>query len=104
MMANKEEIEAGREPLFDPKEKTPAHSRVFPGRSTPIKDVRDHAFLNMTMGLQKSSNVYVALLAQKIIERKRELLVSRKNADGISLVRADGDRAPWRGKRLSSSS
>lgn len=78
MIANDEEITAGREPLFDPSGKTPSHSRTFPGRMRKVKDVKDHKFLNMKMALQKSSNVYVAYLIEKIIERKGSLWLREK--------------------------
>ncbi len=69
LIANEELQAIGESPLFHPLEKIHTAPTTFPGRSRPIKDVRDHAYLNMYMALQKSSNVYVAKLVERIIDR-----------------------------------
>jgi cell division protein FtsI (penicillin-binding protein 3) len=67
--ANEELKKRGEPPLFSPHEKVATSNGTFPGRSRPIKDVRLHYYLNMYMALQKSSNIYMARMVQRIIER-----------------------------------
>lgn len=69
LLANEELQAKGEALLFDPLEKIYVAPTSFPGRARPVKDVRDHAYLNMYMALQKSSNVYVAKLVERIIDR-----------------------------------
>ncbi|MBS3904715.1 MAG: penicillin-binding protein 2 [Simkania sp.] len=69
LLANAELVKRGRAPLFSPQEKMATVPRVFPGRNKVLKDVRTHRFLNMYMGLQKSSNVYMATIVHRIIEQ-----------------------------------
>lgn len=69
LIANEELQAKGEAPLFHPLEKIYVAPTSFPGRARPVKDVRDHAYLNMYMALQKSSNVYVAKLVERIIDR-----------------------------------
>jgi cell division protein FtsI (penicillin-binding protein 3) len=67
LMANEELKSTNRPPLFDPDSKMPTSNPIFPGRKKPLKDVRLHYFMNMDMAIQKSSNIYVARLAEKMI-------------------------------------
>lgn len=68
LTANRELIAQGRSPLFDPEEKTTVTRTIFPGRaSKPLKDLQSHRALNMDMAVQKSSNIYVAQLADHIV-------------------------------------
>lgn len=69
LMANKELIQKGEKPLFSPDEKIATASGRFPGRSKPITDTSLHHFLNLDMGMQKSSNIYMARLAERMINR-----------------------------------
>ncbi len=69
LLANEELKKRGEKPLFDPKEKVRCDDGHFPGRTRPIKDIGVHRYLNLDMAIQKSSNIYVAKLAQKIVER-----------------------------------
>lgn len=69
LLANEELQARGELPLFHPLEKIHVMPTYFPGRSRLVKDVRDHTYLNMYMALQKSSNVYVAKLVERIIDR-----------------------------------
>jgi cell division protein FtsI (penicillin-binding protein 3) len=59
----------GEKELFNPDEKMATSDSHFPGRSKPLKDTHLHYFLNMDMALQKSSNIYMARLNEKIIDR-----------------------------------
>lgn len=68
LMAN-DELKREKKPiLFDPKEMMPVANGNFPGRG-PLKDVSDHRYLNLNMAIQKSSNIYVARLAERIVNR-----------------------------------
>lgn len=67
LMANHELIRQGREPIFDPRDMIPVHDGHFPGRKNPIRDVGTHRYLNMFLAIQKSSNIYVAKLIQRVV-------------------------------------
>ncbi|MBU6446965.1 MAG: penicillin-binding protein 2, partial [Verrucomicrobia bacterium] len=67
LKANEDLAKRGKGPLFTPDEKIPCSNGWFPGRSAPIREFRIHRFLNMDLGLQKSSNIYVARLASRIV-------------------------------------
>ncbi len=70
LLANEELKKRGERPLFDPEEKISTIPTLFPGRSRPLKDInRNNQFLNMHMAIQKSSNVYMAKLVERIIDR-----------------------------------
>lgn len=58
----------GEPPVFDPAAKTATSNCHFPGRKN-LTDTHFHAFLNMEMAIQKSSNIYVARLVDKVIEK-----------------------------------
>lgn len=68
MLANQELAKMGKKPLFFPNEKIATSNGKFPGRSKPIKDLRMHKYLNMYLGLQKSSNIYMGRLIQRVID------------------------------------
>ncbi len=68
LKANEERARQGKPPLFTPQEKIKTATRNFPGRGKPLKDTRFHKYLNFEMGLQKSSNVYMATLIERVIE------------------------------------
>lgn len=68
LAANAEMIKRGKPPLFSRHEKISAAPRLFPGRTKPLKDLQTHRFVNFEMALQKSTNVYMATLVQRIIE------------------------------------
>lgn len=67
-LANEELRRRGKEPIFSPTEMIPTLNGTFPGRSKPIRDVRrGHQYLNMYLAIQKSSNIYVATLVERVI-------------------------------------
>lgn len=68
LKANEVLKKQGKKPLFSPLEKIATGNGTFPGRSKPIKDTHFHPFLNMYLGVQKSSNIYMARLVQRIID------------------------------------
>lgn len=71
MKANLELEKAGKTKLFDPKEKIDVTRSIFPGRrSRPLYDLPRHCAINMYMAIQKSSNVYMAQLIDRVIEAK----------------------------------
>ncbi len=68
LKANKTLIAQGKKPIFSPTEKIDTSRGSFPGRAgKPLKDTHFHHYLNMYLGLQKSSNIYVATLVHRII-------------------------------------
>lgn len=68
LKANEELKKRGKPPIFSPTEKVATANGNFPGRSKPIHDVRSHPYLNMYMALQKSSNIYMARMIQRVID------------------------------------
>jgi cell division protein FtsI (penicillin-binding protein 3) len=72
LQANEELKKKNQKPLFYPDEKIDTSNGHFPGRKTPLSDGRCHHFLNMYMGLQKSSNVYMGKITQRLISRMGE--------------------------------
>ena len=72
MKANEELEKMGKPPLFSPEEKVACSNGWFPGRSTPLKDSRVYAYLNMEMALQKSSNIYMGKMARRLVETMGE--------------------------------
>ncbi|HEY2811489.1 MAG TPA: penicillin-binding protein 2 [Rhabdochlamydiaceae bacterium] len=68
LKANVELQKSGRPPLFSPEEKIATADGSFPGRSKPIHDTKLHRYLNMQLALQKSSNIYVARIIQRVVD------------------------------------
>ncbi len=69
LLANIELQKQGKKPLFSIDEKIATSARSFPGRKKPIKDTHSYRYLNMHMGLQKSSNVYMSTIISRVIEQ-----------------------------------
>lgn len=69
LLANKELQKRGQKPLFYSDEKIETRNGKFPGRSGILKDTHTHNFLNLNMGMQKSSDIYMARLVQRVIDR-----------------------------------
>jgi cell division protein FtsI (penicillin-binding protein 3) len=69
LKANKILKERGEKELFTPEEKIATSSGRFPGRTKPITDTSLHYYLNMDMAMQKSSNIYMARLAERMVSR-----------------------------------
>ncbi len=69
LKANLEMAKRGKPPLFDPLKPIDTTRSIFPGRgSKPLKDTSFHRKLNMVMALQKSSNVYMAQVIDKVVQ------------------------------------
>jgi cell division protein FtsI (penicillin-binding protein 3) len=69
LKANKECAARKEALIFHPLAKVSVSLGVFPGRSKPIKDVTFSRWANMYMAIQRSSNVYCAGLAGKVVDR-----------------------------------
>lgn len=69
LLANEELVRMGKPPLFNPDEKMSVMRTSFPGRGKPLKDTSSHSYLNMNMAMQKSSNIYMAELIDRVIAR-----------------------------------
>lgn len=67
LKANETLRQQGKPPIFSPDDKIDTRNGRFAGRSKPIRDTKTHYFLNMDMAIWKSSNIYMARLAEKII-------------------------------------
>ncbi|MBP7074723.1 MAG: penicillin-binding protein 2 [Rhabdochlamydiaceae bacterium] len=72
LKANLEMKRLGKPPLFSLDEKIKTATRNFKGRGKPLKDTHFHKYLNFEMGMQKSSNVYMATLVERVIENLGE--------------------------------
>ncbi len=69
LLANVELLQRGEKPLFNPLEKMATSNGRFAGRSKNLTDTHLHNYLNMSMALQKSSNIYMARVMEKVVER-----------------------------------
>lgn len=69
LKANEELKARGEKLLFNPEEKMATSNSHFNGRKKPLRDTHFHAFLNMNMALQKSSNIYMGRLVEGIIAK-----------------------------------
>lgn len=69
LTANEELKKRGEPPLFTPEERVDVKNGYFPGRSTPLRDTHPAQYLNMHMAMQKSSNIYLARLVQRMMQR-----------------------------------
>lgn len=69
LLANKELAAKGEAPLFSVDEKIATLHGNFPGRKKPITDTQTHKFCDMYMGVQKSSNIYMGRLMERMVNR-----------------------------------
>ncbi len=69
LKANEELKKQGKAALFNPLDKIDGTRSIFPGRGNkPLKDVPGmHRALNLYMAVQKSSNVYMAQIVDRVI-------------------------------------
>lgn len=69
LLANQALEKAGKPPLFDPNKMCKIGDGLFRGRRhKPLKDVSSHAYLNMFHAIEKSSNIYIAQLIERMVE------------------------------------
>ena len=69
LKASEELKKKGQKSILAPDEWVPTANGWFPGRSNPLKDARPHRQLNLDLAMQKSSNVYMARIAQRMVEK-----------------------------------
>lgn len=70
LLANEELKKKKEFPIFDPKEMMQVSCGLFPGRKhKPLKDTPMHKAITMEMAIQKSSNIYMAELADRIVQK-----------------------------------
>jgi len=69
LLANAELKKRGQKELFTPEEKIDTSNSHFPGRNRPLTDTHFHHYLDMYMGLQRSSNIYMARLMERVVNR-----------------------------------
>ena len=67
MIANQELQAKKLAPLFDPEAMMPTSNTHFAGRNKPLKDLSPRNYQDLKIALQKSSNIYVARLAEKMV-------------------------------------
>jgi len=90
-----EELKAqGKKPIFTPDEWVPTSNGWFPGRSTPLKDGRVHSFLNMKLAIQKSSNIYMGRIIQRLVEAKGEAWYRKELTETFGLGHKTGIELP----------
>jgi len=70
MQANAELKQSGKKEIFSPSEKLETRNTHFPGRSKPLKDLYSHNYMNLPLAMQKSSNIYMARMVQRVVEAK----------------------------------
>lgn len=90
LKANRSLKEQGKQPVFSILEKIPTSSGNFAGRSKPLTDVHPHRFLNFFMAIQKSSNIYMATLAGRVVRAMGELWYREQLVSGFGLGRKTG--------------
>jgi cell division protein FtsI (penicillin-binding protein 3) len=68
LLANEKLKLDGKDPIFTMDEKISTSNGSFPGRSKPLKDTHTHNYLNAYLAIQKSSNIYVAKIVDRIVK------------------------------------
>lgn len=69
LLANEEQKKKGKAPIFNPSEKIATSSGHFPGRSKPLTDPRHYRYTNLYLAVQKSTNIYIARIVEKVIKQ-----------------------------------
>lgn len=69
LLANDHLAEMHLPRLFDPEEMIPTSSGRFPGRKDLKEIGRLHYYMNMDMALQKSANIYMARIVERLVNR-----------------------------------
>lgn len=68
LQANEELKRQSKGVIFHPADKIDGTRTIFPGRgSKPLKDIGYHRALNMYMAVQKSSNIYMAQIVDRVV-------------------------------------
>lgn len=82
------------EPTFRPEEMLPTAKFSIKGSSYRLKDLRRHNFLNLYMGLQKSSNIYMGKIIEKMLEEKGDDWYQMMLKDRFALGEKSGVELP----------
>lgn len=69
LQANYDLKDQGKQPIFDPIEAIDTSNGMFPGRVKPLKDPSFYKMVNFNMALQRSSNIYMAHIMDRMIHR-----------------------------------
>lgn len=93
-LANLEREQKGKKPLFSPAEIVETSARLFPGRSKVLKDVTQLRYMDLSLAMQKSSNVYMATIVDRIIETMGASWYRKKLADIFGLGEITGVQIP----------
>lgn len=99
LKANKELKGRGEKPIFNPEEKMATSNSHFAGRKN-LTDTHLHNFLNMDMAIQKSSNIYVARLVEKVVSRLGENWYKRALHETFGFGEKTGIELPSESKGL----
>jgi cell division protein FtsI (penicillin-binding protein 3) len=94
LKASEELKKEGKKPILIPEEWIPTSNGWFPGRTIPLKDARVHHFLNLNVGLQKSSNIYVARAVQRLVETKGDIWYRKELTETFGLGTKTGIELP----------
>lgn len=95
LKASEEQVNLGKPPLLLPEEWIPCANGWFPGRSTPLKDGQVvHQYLNLDGAIQKSSNIYMGRVIQRVIDAKGEMWYRDVLTDGFGFHRKTGIELP----------
>lgn len=82
------------EKLFDPEKKVDLTKVTFPGRKVGIKDVAYSKYVNMDIAVQKSSNIYLADLIQKVVDTFGESWYRQQLVDVFGFGKKTGIELP----------
>jgi cell division protein FtsI (penicillin-binding protein 3) len=86
LKANSIRLAQGQKAIFHPLEKIDTSKGNFPGRGRkPLTDTHFHHYLNMYLGLQKSSNIYCATLVQRTIQAFGEMWYRQELLDTFGI-------------------
>lgn len=94
LKANKERILYGHKPLFYAEEKVDLRKIHLPGRKIPMKDIATSQFLNMNLAIQKSSNIYIAGVIQKVVDTFGEEWYRKQLQDVFGFGKKTGIELP----------
>ncbi len=69
LKASEELMQRGKKPVLTAGEWISTTNGWFPGRSKPLQDGRPHRELNMDLAIQKSSNIYMGRVIQRVLDQ-----------------------------------
>ena len=95
LKANELLLEQNQKPIFCPFEMVKTSNPYFTGRTTPLKDVSFHKYLNMFLAIQKSSNIYPARIVEQVVGRLGPRWYSDQLRDVFGLGEKTGIELPY---------